>query len=533
MIADSRITAVTLFSDRAEITRTVSSSLEAGEHTLVFDMLPDAIEESSVRVKGGGNAVLRGVQFRRVNFQEHPDVDIKELIDKKTSLEDSIGVLNDRISGAEKERGFVDDISRRLTTATEKSKDLEFEPEKWIRMVEFYRSKIDQLGAEIRSLAKERSLLEKSLNKVLSDISLKGNMGSRRKNQVEVSVFLQESSEITFSLVYLVYGPSWEPVYDLRVSTDEKKMSIACNAFIRQNTSEDWNDVSLKLSTARPHISGSQPELTPWRVAVYRPAPPLQPMARSAAKVTDGAEMSQMFVAEPAAAPCEEEMTGSEPDMPVVESGVTTGATSSVFEISGKSGVKSNNEKHRVTIFNRDFPAEFRYSSVPKLAQYAYLKAKVKNSTDFPMLAGASNVFLDNSFVANSEMGLVVPGEEFWTFLGVDEGMKISHSLINRYESKEGVFSKSVRIIYEYRITAKNNRKSEEELVIWDQIPVSGNDEIRVELVEPEYKKDSSTLKMNENKYLEWFLKPKPGEEIKLTLKFSVEYPRGITVTGL
>ena len=189
MIVDSRITAVTVFTDRAEITRTVSERLEAGEHSLIFDMLPESIEQSSVQVKGGGDAVLRGVQFRRVNFEEHPDVDIKELIDKKISLEDSVGVLNDRISGAEKERGFVEDISKRLTVATEQSSDFEFDPEKWIRMVEFYRSRIDHLGAEIRSLTKERSLLEKSFNKVLSDISLKGDRGRRAVNNAPSGLY--------------------------------------------------------------------------------------------------------------------------------------------------------------------------------------------------------------------------------------------------------------------------------------------------------------------------------------------------------
>jgi len=53
----------------------------------------------------------------------------------------------------------------------------------------------------------------------------------------------------------------------------------------------------------------------------------------------------------------------------------------------------------------------------PSFPPNAYLKAKVVNETDFPFLPGATKVFLDGDFVANSGMDLVAPAEEFWTFL--------------------------------------------------------------------------------------------------------------------
>ena len=54
-----------------------------------------------------------------------------------------------------------------------------------------------------------------------------------------------------------------------------------------------------------------------------------------------------------------------------------------------------------------------------------------------------------------------------------------------------------------------------------------------MKLVEPEYRKDTDALKINELKYLEWLLELQPGQEAKLPLTFTVEYPRGSTVTGL
>ncbi len=79
-----------------------------------------------------------------------------------------------------------------------------------------------------------------------------------------------EESEIGVAIVYMVHGPGWHPVYDIRVSSDTKAMNLTYNAMVSQNTLEDWNGVDLKLSTAQPRISGMQPELHPWYIDKYR-----------------------------------------------------------------------------------------------------------------------------------------------------------------------------------------------------------------------------------------------------------------------
>jgi len=221
----------------------------------------------------------------------------------------------------------------------------------------------------------------------------------------------------------------------------------------------------------------------------------------------------------------------SEMEKPIAA--VQTNATSVAFEIRGKSTIASDSLPHKVTVLIQDFPAEFRYSTAPKLSPHAYLKTKVKNASDFPLLAGVTNVFLDNSFVANASMNQVAPGEDFWTFLGVDGAIKVERKFVRKYEEREGVFDKKTRVVYEYLTEITNNKKSEEELVVWDQVPISSHQDIVVKLVQPQLDKDSPTLKKNEFNYLEWFFKAKPGEKIKIPMVYYVEYPEGKQVTGL
>ena len=61
----STISAVAVFSDRAQVTRSWSESLKEGEQVLVFDNLPEAVQRTSLTVEGSGDMVLRDVKFGR------------------------------------------------------------------------------------------------------------------------------------------------------------------------------------------------------------------------------------------------------------------------------------------------------------------------------------------------------------------------------------------------------------------------------------------------------------------------------------
>ena len=539
--AKSRISEVTVFSDRAQVSRQITETMTAGEHTILFDLLPAAIDQNSIQITGKGSTLLKDVKFKQAHYAEIPNEQIRALYDKKQSLEDSLKERDDIIMQAGQEKAFVDSIAGALTSDTNENSSLELDPEKWLKMVNYYRSKLDEINKEIRETEKTKKEITDELQKINREINDLGIKKNKTKNQVEVLIEVTSDDTITLELSYIVAGPSWYPVYDLRVSTEEKKMDIIYNAFIRQNTDEDWEDAQIKLSTAQPRISGRQPALSPWFVDVFQSAPAPKAGSRDLKKKAVKEDMVLMRSAAPSGAvggpplpeeaePLEEEVMAS---MEIHDAIVETGATSVVFAVAGSNSVASDNQPHKVTILREKFNADFEYSTVPKLVPYAYLKAKVTNQTDFPFLPGESNVFLDNNFVAHSSLELISPSEEFWTFLGVDEGIKVEYKFLKKYHKKEGMISKKSKIIYEYSIVITNNKKTEEKIVLSDQIPITQNESIIVELIKPEYSKDTDQLKKNEFNYLQWLFTLKPGEKIDVPFVFSVEYPKDITVTGL
>ncbi len=534
-ILESKITAVTVYSDRASVSRNAKISLPKGEHKLLFDSLPDSIEQNSIQVSGKGEAILGDIKFKEAHYAQIPDKKVKAMHDEKQKLQDRLRTIDDKIAQAGKEKTFIDNIALKLTQKAQKEDTTsELDPAKWKEMVSFYRSKIENIDKEIHEAEKSKRDINNEIKKLTKEIQKLGSDPAMVRDQIEVSVEMQKEGDLILDLSYIVYGPSWYPVYDLRVLTDSKMMNVSYNAHVVQGTEEDWDEVAVSLSTAKPQIGGQQPELSPWYIDIYVTRAAASRPVRRIQEKTKSAPMSQMYKDEPEMDKVlADEAYDDMPEMTAPEATVDTKATSVVFVVSGKNTIKSDNQEHKVTIMRNEFEADFRYSTVPKLSQYAYLKAKVKNKTQFPLLPGESNVFLDNNFVANSYMNLVSPDEEFWTFLGVDEGMKVEHKFLKKYQKTEGVISRKNVTIYEYLIEITNNKKTAEELVVWDQIPISNHEDIEVELINPKFKENTDKLKKNEYNYLEWFFKPAPGDKIKIPLKFSVEYPRDKSLSGL
>jgi uncharacterized protein (TIGR02231 family) len=526
----SSISKVVVYSDRAIVSRSLVVDLAAGEKRIVFDNLPERTEPGSLQVKGSGKAQLQDTIFRAKYFAEFPDERIQALIKTKEEKEAQIQSRDDKTRRANGEKAVLDKIMAKVTAQVE-GQSSELSPEKWTQMIGFYRDRLASLDAEIRETEKEARALRLELDKAVKELNQVQAGRQRKKNQAVVVLSLAEAAKVTLTLSYTVYGPSWRPTYDLRVASEAKSLELSYNANVVQNTGEDWNGVDLVLSTARAEIGGTQPELTPWYLSIYenRPSSRLSGMAKSAAPAPAPA-MNQMFAeasADSAAGPKEEAAIAAP------EALVTEGAVAVVFGIQGKASIASDNTSHRVSILSRGFPAAFRYSSAPKLSPYAYLKAKVSNDTAFPFLPGETKVFLDGSFVANSSMGLVAPSEDFWTFLGVDEGVKVERKLIKSFRDDQGAFAQKTRYIYQYETKIVNNKKVDAELVLWDQLPISTDQKILVKLIEPKYSKDTEVLKKDKQDIFEWLINLKPQESRTIGFSFSVEYPAGTNVSGL
>ena len=203
--------------------------------------------------------------------------------------------------------------------------------------------------------------------------------------------------------------------------------------------------------------------------------------------------------------------------------------TSSSFTITSKQSIPSDNQSHKVGISLENLPIEFAYDIIPKSVQAAYLTGKGKNAKEYPLLAGETNVFLDNSFVATIPLKTIMPNDSFAINLGVDEAIRVERKLVSRFTEQVGTFSTKIRTTYEFEFKIENHKKYDVEVKLYDQIPVSRNEKIVVEQIEPNPK----TMLPDADGILMWKLTLPANEKRSFKLKFSVERPPNVTAYGI
>lgn len=527
---ESKISDVVVYSDRAIVTRRAAFKAEKGVSVVEFGKLPSVMDPSSVQLSGTAGITLRDVETRDVFVDEVPVEERARLNAELLALRDEARVLDDNTKRIAGERAFVERIAERLTGDQGKPAPAEFLPEHWIHMVEFYRERLTALDAELRDTAKAKRQLDARISAAENRLAAVGGTGERRFVSVSVTIDCAEAAEAELFLSYAVWGPSWIPIYDLRVSTETKKVQVGYNALVTQSTGEDWSDVRLRLSTAQVHVSGVPPEVLPWYVGIRSPE-----VMKKRSGVADFAKSMPA----PAAAAAPEMMEAAyfekeeRAPMEVEEAQVSGGASSVEFAIGGSASVPGDGVPHRVGVAILELPGTFSYFALPVLEKHAYLTAKAKNDRDFPFIPGVSRIYLDGAFVAEAELDLVLPGEEFETSLGIDEGIAVDYRTIKTFDAKAGVVGKRVKALSDYRIVLKNRKKTEVSITVKDRLPISTNQQITVKLEEPDYRKDSDALKKDETGILTWALVLKPGEELELPFRYTIEYPQGARLSGV
>jgi uncharacterized protein (TIGR02231 family) len=550
MTVKSKISAVTIFMDRALVTRTAVLTLNPGDYQLLFDDLPENIISQSLQVDGKGDFLLKQFQYREKTTSD--DSGAKKIADLRAQIKTlrfQIKQMEDKIQQTEKEMQFFERIIDKITESNSKAeKSEEMDPDKWMKMVSFYHTKLDALLKDSRDAEQQKEDNQEEINRLEREINNTNASSVTEKYHVELSVLVKSAGPIRLDLSYLVTEAAWIPGYDLRVSSEKKIMTVVYNAVVQQNTSEDWTDVELGFSTAKPNIASKHPDLQRWSVDFYTPPP--VPTQSKVAPGSQSQAMQQQFQpanmtnvyqevvynvdglkTQASASKLDSEARKRQQEfrseMEKLESEIEDKSISVVFAIPGKNTIKSDNVPHKLTIMTRELPAYFRYSTAPKLMKAAFLKARVKNTSDYPILPGEYNVFLNNAFITTSRMGFKSPSEEFWTFLGMDEGIKVEYKSKEKYKDSSAFLGKTTsNLIYENLVTITNNKKTEIEIVIWDQLPISNNKEITVELLEPKQINNTS-LKKTDNDFLEWMYKIKPGEKLEIPLKFAIQYPKG------
>ncbi|KAL0070022.1 hypothetical protein AAF712_002919 [Marasmius tenuissimus] len=473
--SDGRILSVSVLHHRAELVRSYKFSIKKGQNQAHVQWLPWVMDTDSFRVEGKGKATILDVKLLE-NPAEYQATspELEALQSKKIHIDKALGRCKDAIDSL---KSYLRSLNTQHTNATDLAS-----------VLSNYETAASQQDGRLVELEEQMKNVDKEIAAEKKRLSPR-DAAERGRHAYIGLVADDEDTEVELILKYAVRSANWTASYDVRVDTavSEKSVTLIYKANITQNTSESWEDVPLTLETTTPTYGVSLPTLTQWTVSAFSPV-----VYKAAAVRAEAAK--------------EEEVEESDDDMgfglfdggPSLEAAVadvvSKGALSATFKIPGLVTVPPTNSQHTFTIAELKLDALMTWFSIPKVDARVHLKAKVNNDSEFTLISGDANIYVDGSFVSKSRVPLVSPLQHFDCALGVDPSVLIAYHPVEKNTSTSGFYNKTTTHAYTQRLTIENTRTNNVPLLkIVDHVPVSNNSQVTVKLLSPALNSSSSS----------------------------------------
>lgn len=512
--AQSTIKRVTVFPQTALIEREATVKLTPGVHKIVIENLAGGVVDDSVRGWGKGTAKVKllGVGITRKQLVRASDEEINRLQDKVEEIKDKLNAINQEKYILELEKVYLENLAGVFSQIF--GKGIISGTSQGIKLSEMEKmlgARLDASAVRKKELEGQERKLRKELEALEEELKKKSFVGESENKTITVDVECLTGGNFELSVSYLMRDAGWMPVYDIRVDSNKATIEIATKAQVKQKTGEDWRQVELILSTALPQVSGEMPEPKPLPLKFYQPPTASREGRRAVA-----------FGAAPKLAEAPpEEMPLEAPSAQVI-----AGETAVEYKIAGLKTISPDARPLIVTIGTNSFSADFRYIAVPKESSYAYMQAKVKNSSPTSFRKGEASVFMGGKFVGKTTLPQWSQGEEIYLSLGVDEGIKVTRELVNK---KTDTSLGKTTITYEWKIEITNNLQRAVSLRVYEAIPQSRHSDIDVKV----FLQDPQPTEIEQDGKARWDLNLQPAQKVVIKLGYRIKYPAGRQVENL
>lgn len=517
----SKVTEVTVYRSQAKETRLVNVTIPKGNSEVVITGVSMHMIDQSLQVSLKGNATLLSATTRVNYFTELNEEPTKNSAYKK--LLDSINVFNqDLVWIAEQRAVYTGEIALIENNKKLGSNQESLKPAELVTLSDFYRQRMMDIKKKMHELTFRETKLTEKRDKFQGQLEEMGQNPKEPEKEVVLSFSSETGGSLQLMPSFIVQQAGWAPMYDIKVANTSQPVNILYKARIFQNTGFPWKDVKVSVSTANPSMNNNRPIMNPKFIdfvtyAVVNAAP------STLSNVTMNMAQVQFFngnVAEQKTETFEWDSNPFDYEVNISETDINV-----EFEIDARQTIPTDGKEHICALQNYNVPATFKYHAVPKLDPAAFLLAKVTDYGKYNLLAGPANIFYSDMFVGQTNLNPAASGDTLLISLGRDERIVIKRNKLQDKSSKK-ILSDTQKDTYVYETIIRNNKTTSIEIEILDQVPISKQKTIEVEIEE----KGNAEYNEEYGKLL-WNLKIKPNETAKIKLGYSVEYPKGKQVT--
>jgi uncharacterized protein (TIGR02231 family) len=520
----SEIKNVTVFLSGAQVTSTASVSLPAGTTNVIFRDLTQYISsDNNMQVKAEGGDVTILSVVRKLNYMSNDNAlpkELKALQDTLEALDDRTTLFNNMIEVYEHEEQMLIANNKDIGGINTGVNIAELEKAANLlrsRLMDIQTKKMD-LQKKVKKIGEQYSVLQNQINEL-------NTQQNKTTSEITVSVSSKIATSTKLIISYMVDNAGWAPYYDIRAENTDKPIRLEYKAHIWQNTGYDWDNVKINLSTGNPAQSSTQPKLTEWWVNITDPY-----SYRYNTQTSSG--MGRLNTLDDRLSNYDHPGdTKNDSSLPFSTTSnyttVTENQINTSFDISIPYSIPSDNKPYSVAIQDYNMPAGYKYFSVPKMDKDAFLLARINSWEQYNLMSADANIYYEGMYIGTSFINTRNTSDTLDISLGRDKNVVVTRVKLQNFSEKK-IIGANKKETYTFEITVRNNKKQSIEIVLEDQIPVSQNSEIEVELL------DSSDAEYNEEiGKLSWPLNLVPGETKKIKLTYSVKYPKDKLIANL
>ncbi|MCL2673537.1 MAG: mucoidy inhibitor MuiA family protein, partial [Alphaproteobacteria bacterium] len=245
----------TVFPHGAIIQRIMTVNIPQGASRISMEGLPVDADQRSIRVDGRGDFSIGAVDIVQQVARDAVNAREREITAKIDAVDKQIMVVQSEIAALQKSSEFITSLWQNREHTKQN-----FTLESWPQVFKSYTETSRQSIEKQRRLAE----LQKDRDKLTAELAA-ARGGGRATLTAVVNVQAPRATAATINVSYMVRSARWAPVYDARLDTRTSQMQVVMYGLVHQTTGDDWSDVSLTLSTARPAVGTQMPQLsTHW-----------------------------------------------------------------------------------------------------------------------------------------------------------------------------------------------------------------------------------------------------------------------------
>ena len=497
---------VTLLEDRAQVRRSGTVTLVAGQHKVVVKDVAALLQDLSLRASASANGKVIDARVRRamrVTPIEKPE-GARKLEQSITQLDDRLRLLAEDCASAQQRRGRLEEVLDR--GFTELPEDIS-----WGLVQPMWKQTLDGLFQKIRALRDEELQASQAIAELTTErhaLTVQRQAFDRPDTKfvawLEAEIVVSTPGEVEVEFEYTVPNALWRPVHSARLAGE--RLEFESRATVWQNTGEDWKDVQLVFSTARASLGTEPPLLTDDLLNAQKKSEKVVVQARQVAIQRARAE------------------GGEAPARSTVElPGVDDGGEIRNLAAKGICTVPSDGRPNLVPLFGFEARPRTKRIAFPELELRAFLKSVQKNEAKFPILAGPVELLLQSGFVGWTKVPFVAPGEEFALSFGPDDAIRVSRA--DRQRQREGAVDKWKTTSTTVAIYLSNLSGEKKSVEVGERMPVSEIEHVKVEL---NAEKTTPVPSRDANGFATWTIELAANTQTQISFGYEVSTAPGV-----